>query len=138
MISIASSLLLRRPARLKPYNFSQIQARAQPEPDPKSPSPIDNSSRYYAEACNEWRGPSPWLIAWTTQLRRKLAKVTSRWRHCVNLTGAGTEPQTFRAKSDVFNRYANQAVCFERTSMMSKHNIMFANSNICCLVTELD
>ena len=36
-------------------------------------------SRYYAEACNEWRGPSPRLSAWTTQPRRIVAAVASRW-----------------------------------------------------------
>ena len=35
-------------------------------------------SRYYAEACNEWWGPSPRLSAWTTQLRRNIAAVASR------------------------------------------------------------
>ena len=29
------------------------------------------SSRYYAEACNEWRGPSLRLSAWVIQLRKK-------------------------------------------------------------------
>ena len=33
--------------------------------------------RYCAEACNEWRAPSPWLSAWTTQFRRKIAAVAS-------------------------------------------------------------
>ena len=29
-------------------------------------------SRYYAEACNEWRGPSPRFSAWVTQLQRNI------------------------------------------------------------------
>ena len=29
-------------------------------------------SRYYAEECDEWGGPSPRLSAWTTQLRRNI------------------------------------------------------------------
>ena len=33
-------------------------------------------SRYYTEAYNEWRDPSPQLSAWTTQLRRNIAAVT--------------------------------------------------------------
>ena len=49
-------------------------------------------SPYYAEACNELRGPSPRLSAWATQLRRNVATVASRWRHCVDLTGPGVEP----------------------------------------------
>ena len=35
-------------------------------------------SRYYAEACNEWRGPSPRLSAWATQLRRNIAAVATQ------------------------------------------------------------
>ena len=30
-------------------------------------------SRYYVEVCNEWRGPSPRLKAWTTQHQRNQA-----------------------------------------------------------------
>ena len=40
-------------------------------------------SRYYAEACDEWRSLSPLLSVWATQLRRNVAAVASRWRHCV-------------------------------------------------------
>ena len=46
-------------------------------------------SRYYAEACNEWRGPCPRLSARATQLRRNVAMVASRWRHRADLTGPG-------------------------------------------------
>ena len=53
-------------------------------------------SLYYAEACNELRGPSPRLSAWATQLRRNAATVASRWQHCADLTGPGIEPQTSR------------------------------------------
>ena len=56
-------------------------------------------SPYYAEACNELRGPSPRLSAWATQLRRDVATVASRWRHCVDLTGPGIESQTSRTDS---------------------------------------
>ena len=56
-------------------------------------------SPYYAEACNELRGPSPRLSAWATQLRRNVATVASRWRHCVDLTGPGIETQTSRTDS---------------------------------------
>ena len=56
-------------------------------------------SRYYAEACNEWRGPSPPRSAWATQLRRNVAAVTSRWRHCADLTDPAIEPQTYRIES---------------------------------------
>ena len=37
-------------------------------------------SRYYVEVCNQRRDPSPRLSAWTTQLRRNVAAVASRWR----------------------------------------------------------
>ena len=56
-------------------------------------------SSYYAEACNELRGPSPRLSAWATQLRRNVATVTSRWQRCADLTGPGTESQTSRTDS---------------------------------------
>ena len=56
-------------------------------------------SRYYAEACNEWRGSSLRLSAWATQLRRNVAAVASRWRHCADLTGPEIEPQTSRTES---------------------------------------
>ena len=47
----------------------------------------------------ELRGPSPRLSAWATQLRRNVAAVASRWRHCADLTGPGIEPQTSRTES---------------------------------------
>ena len=56
-------------------------------------------SPYYAEACNELRGPPPRLSAWAAQLRRNVAAVASRWRHCVDLTGPGIERQTSRTDS---------------------------------------
>ena len=67
----------------------------------KSKNQIKSSlySPYYAEACNELRDPSPRLSAWATQLRRNIATVASRWRHCVDLTGPGIEPQTSRTDS---------------------------------------
>ena len=44
---------------------------------------------YCAEAGNEWRGPSPRPSALATQLRRNVAAVASRWRHCVRFDGPG-------------------------------------------------
>ena len=41
---------------------------------------------------SEWWRPTPRLNAWTTQLRRNVAAVASRW---LLLTGLGIEPQTF-------------------------------------------
>ena len=49
-------------------------------------------SLYYAEACNEWRGPSPRFSAWATQLRRNVATVACHWRHCADLTCPGIAP----------------------------------------------
>ena len=40
-------------------------------------------SRYYNEACNEWRSPSPPFSAWATQLRRNIAAVASRRQSCL-------------------------------------------------------
>ena len=69
-------------------------------------------SRYYAEACNEWRRPSPRLSAWTTQLRRNVAVVASHWPHHTFVsTGPGFEPQTYCTDRSVFNRQANWPVC---------------------------
>ena len=70
-------------------------------------------SPYYAETCNELRGPSPRLSAWATQLRRNVATVASRWRRCADLTGPRIEPQTSRTDS---LRFATEltagCVCF--------------------------
>ena len=49
-------------------------------------------SWYYVEACSEWRGPSPRLSAWVTQLRRNIAAVASRWCHCFRFDGPVIEP----------------------------------------------
>ena len=37
----------------------------------------------------EWRGPTPRLHAWTTQLRRNVAAVESRWLLCVRFDRPG-------------------------------------------------
>ena len=46
-------------------------------PTSKIKSPL--YSRYYVEACNEWRGPSPRFSAWAFQLRRNVAAVARCW-----------------------------------------------------------
>ena len=56
-------------------------------------------SRYYAEARNEWRSPSPRLSAWAKQLQKRVAAIASRWRRRVDLTGPGIERQTSRTDS---------------------------------------
>ena len=38
---------------------------------------------------SEWRGPTPRLSAWATQLQRNVAAVASRWLHCVRLDRPG-------------------------------------------------
>ena len=50
-------------------------------------------SRYYAEACNEWRGPSPRLGTGATQLPRNDT--------VSDLTDPATEPQISRTSGDV-------------------------------------
>ena len=54
-------------------------------------------SRCYTETCNEWRGPSPQLSAWTT-LRSE--ETSQRWR-----ADPETKPHSSLAKTDVLNRY---------------------------------
>ena len=55
----------------------------------------------YAEAWNEWRGPSPQLSAWVTQLE----ETSERWRAVgdtvSDLTDLGIKPQTSRTDSIV-------------------------------------
>ena len=58
-----------------------------------------NKARNEEEWRDEWRGPSPRRSAWATQLRRNVAAVASRWRHCADLTGPGIEPQTSHTNS---------------------------------------
>ena len=48
-------------------------------------------------------GSFPRFSAWTTQLRRNVAAVASRWRHCVTFHPLGIEPKTLNTDSDVFN-----------------------------------
>ena len=70
-------------------------------------------SRYYTEARNEWRGPSPWLSACATQVRCSsggqrmcdTGSVQQRWAAgstVFDLNGVETEPKTSRAACDVF------------------------------------
>ena len=86
---------------VKIWNSLSPELRNQSFKSFKIKSKIKSSlySPYYAEACNELRGPFPRLSAWATQLRRNVATVASRWRHCVDLTGPGIEPQTSRTDS---------------------------------------
>ena len=38
---------------------------------------------------SDWRGPTPRLSAWATQVRRNVAAVASRWLHCVLFDRSG-------------------------------------------------
>ena len=38
---------------------------------------------------SEWRGPTPRLSAWATQVRRNVAAVASRWLDCVRFDRPG-------------------------------------------------
>ena len=79
-------------------------------------------SPYYVEACNELRGPSPRLSAWATQLRRNVAAVASRWRHCVDLTAPGIEPQTSRTDSV---RLATELTAGAKPSSIKKSQLYY-------------
>ena len=86
-------------------------------------------SPYYAEACNELRGPSPRLSAWATQLRRSVATVASRWRHCADLTGPGIEPQTSRTDSVRFATELTAGAVKTHTTTQSRKRHCFP---ACC------
>ena len=62
-------------------------------------------------ATNEWRGPTPPLSAWATQLRRNIAAVASRWRHVVSdLAVPGIEILTSRTCRDFLHHFAHRRV----------------------------
>ena len=104
-------------------------------------------SPYYAEACDEWRGPFPRLSAWA--IRRNVATVASRWQHCVDLTGPGIEPQTSRTDSKRFayeltaghyslciNNYgicmdAGSSECPEEKALLKR--LCGSSDKICCV-----
>ena len=86
----------------------------------KSKIKSSSYSPYYTEACNELRGPSPRLSACVTQLRRNVATVASRWRHCADLTGPVIEPQTSRTDSVRF-----------ATELTAGLDIMLLNKRLC-------
>ena len=46
-------------------------------------------SNYCIGACRERPCPSPRLSAWAAQLRRNVATIASRWRHCVRFDRPG-------------------------------------------------
>ena len=56
-------------------------------------------SGYYAKVRNERWDPFPRLSAWAIQLRRNVAAVARRWRHCADLTELAIEPPTSRSNS---------------------------------------
>ena len=56
-------------------------------------------SRYYGEACSEWRNPSLRLSAWATQLRRNIAAVATVCR----FDQPGNRTHTYRVDNDVFD-----------------------------------
>ena len=95
-------------------------------------------SQYYAEACNEWRGPSPQLSAWATQLRSNDAAVASLWRLRADLTGPGIEPQTYRTDSvrttaDLTGRsYRNQCKLQWSSQLLAlRQNYQYTNPVFC-------
>ena len=68
-------------------------------------------SRYFAEACNECRGPFSRLGAWGTQLQRNVAAVASGWRHCADLTDPEFQPQIYRTDSVCAKQLSLQLFC---------------------------
>ena len=82
------------------------------------------SSRYYAEACNEWRIH---LCCLAPGLHRNIAAIASRWRHCVRSDRPGIEPQTFLTDSNVFNHSANRS---PTRNWRLHQNFYFALNNV--------
>ena len=82
-------------------------------------------SRYYSKECNEWRSPSLRLSAWATQLQRKVAAVTSRWRFCVQLDAAGNPTTPFRTNGYVFNHHAGNVVAMKFNGTSYKMSLCF-------------
>ena len=52
---------------------------------------------------SEWRGPTPRLSAWATQVRRNVAAVASLGNTVSDLTDLVIKPQIFRIDSDMCN-----------------------------------
>ena len=68
-------------------------------------------SRYNVEACNELRGPSPLLSIWSTQFRRNVAAMASRWLHCVRFDRPRNGIQAFRSDSCHYIATARRKLC---------------------------
>ena len=79
-------------------------------------------SRHYGKACNEWREPSSRLSAWGTQLRRNVAAVASRWRHCVRFDRPGNRNHSLSAVSSVFKQSSKPNGQFTLQSIQSGEN----------------
>ena len=61
-------------------------------------------SRYYAEACNEWRGTSPRLYKYNnTSSKKPRSGGEPLTTLCPILTGLGIEPQTSRTQGNASN-----------------------------------
>ena len=59
--------------------------------------------RYHAEACNEWRGPSPRRSAWAAQLRKDVAMVRAVGDTVSDSSNSRFKPKTFRTDSNVLS-----------------------------------
>ena len=96
-------------------------------------------SPYYAQACNELRGPSSQLSTWATQLRTP-EKTSQRWQavgdSVSDLTSAGIEPQTSRTASNVATTTPNGlfpnsfSFCNARERTCVKENSSCCASNL--------
>ena len=61
-------------------------------------------NRYYSEVFNECRGPSPWLSARVSQLRRNVA-YGETLTTLSDLNGPGIDPYILCDMNDIFNHY---------------------------------
>ena len=90
-------------------------------------------SRYYAEACNEWRGPSSRISARTVPKKHH-----SSGDIVSDLTGLETEPLTFFTNTDVFNQLAHRQVAKNIESKTLKRDYrIFLGSGVLKLFNEI-
>ena len=86
----------------------------------------------YAGACYEWRGPSPRLSVWATQLRRNVAAVASVGDTVSNLTDPGSEPQPSQTNSIVLT-----TELVNRPAGYSERQLIIVRQAIPCIALTL-
>ena len=75
-------------------------------------------SRYYAEACKEWRGPSPRQAPGQNSFNISIATVARLGDTVSDSTDLGIKPLALHADSDILNHYANRP----NNCMQAKNN----------------